>query len=90
MNLDTAITLIQNMLYLALEVGAPVILTAFIVGLLISIFQAATQINEMTLTFIPKIVATIVAMIIFGSWMFMKIVAYTRELFEMIIRLYGS
>ncbi len=90
MNLDTAITLIQNMLYVALEVGAPVILTAFVVGLLISIFQAATQINEMTLTFIPKIVATIIAMIIFGSWMFMKIVAYTRELFEMIVRLYGS
>jgi flagellar biosynthetic protein FliQ len=89
MNIDTAITLIQHMLYIALEVGAPVILTAFVVGLLISIFQAATQINEMTLTFIPKIVATIIAMIIFGSWMFMKIVAYTRELFETIIRLYS-
>jgi flagellar biosynthetic protein FliQ len=85
MSIDSAITLIQSMLFTALIVGAPVILTAFVVGVLISIFQAATQIQEMTLTFIPKIVATIIAMIIFGSWMFIKIVDYTRELFQNIV-----
>ncbi len=85
MTIDAAITLVQGMLFTALLVGAPVILTAFIVGVLISIFQAATQIQEMTLTFIPKIVATIIAMIIFGSWMFIKIVDYTRELYQNII-----
>ncbi len=85
MTIDSAITLIQSMLFTALLVGAPVILTAFVVGVLISIFQAATQIQEMTLTFIPKIVATIIAMIIFGSWMFIKIIDYTRELFQNII-----
>jgi flagellar biosynthetic protein FliQ len=85
MSIDSAITLIQSMLFTALLVGAPVILTAFVVGVLISIFQAATQIQEMTLTFIPKIVATIIAMIIFGSWMFIKIVDYTRELFQNIV-----
>jgi len=85
MTIDSAITLIQSMLFTALLVGAPVILTAFVVGVLISIFQAATQIQEMTLTFIPKIVATIIAMIIFGSWMFIKIVDYTRELYQNII-----
>ena len=85
MTIDAAITLVQGMLFTALLVGAPVILTAFIVGVLISIFQAATQIQEMTLTFIPKIVATIIAMIIFGSWMFIKIVDYTKELYQNII-----
>ena len=79
MSVDAAITLVQSMLFTALLVGAPVILTAFIVGVLISIFQAATQIQEMTLTFIPKIVATIFAMIIFGSWIFTKIIDYMRE-----------
>lgn len=64
MTVDQAINLMQGMLFTSLMVGGPVILIAFIVGLLISIFQAATQIHEMTLTFIPKIVATIVALII--------------------------
>ncbi len=85
MSVDQAITLVQHMLYTALIVGAPVILIAFIVGLMISIFQAATQIHEMTLTFIPKIVATIVALIIFGSWIFRKLVDFTQELLKNLI-----
>ncbi|WP_297452800.1 flagellar biosynthesis protein FliQ [Persephonella sp.] len=85
MGLDQTISLIQQMLYTALIVGAPVILIAFIVGLAISIFQAATQIHEMTLTFIPKIVATIIALIIFGSWMFRKLVDFTQELLTNLI-----
>ncbi|WP_457639056.1 flagellar biosynthesis protein FliQ [Persephonella sp.] len=85
MSVDQAITLVQQMLYVSLLVGAPVILIAFIVGLLISIFQAATQIHEMTLTFIPKIFATIVALIIFGSWIFRKLVDFTQELLKNLI-----
>jgi len=85
MNIDQAITLVQQMLYTSLLVGAPVILIAFTVGLLISIFQAATQIHEMTLTFIPKIFATIVALIIFGSWIFRKLVDFTQELLKNLI-----
>ncbi|WP_457621923.1 flagellar biosynthesis protein FliQ [Persephonella sp.] len=85
MTVDQAINLMQGMLYTSLIVGGPVILIAFIVGLLISIFQAATQIHEMTLTFIPKIVATIVALIIFGSWMFRHLVEYTQEILKNII-----
>lgn len=87
MSVDTAITLIQEMLWVALKVGTPVIATAFFVGLLISIFQAATQIHEMTLTFIPKIVATILAMIFFGTWMFIELVDYTKHTLELIIQL---
>ncbi len=85
MGVDQAISLIQDMLYTALLVGAPVILIAFIVGLLISIFQAATQIHEMTLTFIPKIFATIVALIIFGSWIFRKLIDFTQILLKNLV-----
>ncbi|NPA16667.1 flagellar biosynthesis protein FliQ [Persephonella sp.] len=85
MSVDQAITLVQQMLYTSLLVGAPVILIAFIVGLLISIFQAATQIHEMTLTFIPKIFATIIALIIFGSWIFRKLIDFTQELLKNLI-----
>ncbi len=85
MSVDQAINLMQGMLFTSLMVGGPVILIAFVVGLLISIFQAATQIHEMTLTFIPKIVATIVALIIFGSWMFRQLVEYTQEILKNIL-----
>ncbi len=81
MSLDQAITLVEQMLKTALIVGAPVLATAFFVGLLVSIFQAATQIHEMTLTFIPKIVATVVALIIFGSWMFVVLTDYFKTVF---------
>ncbi len=80
MTVDQAIELFEKTMETALIVGAPVILIAFIVGLAISIFQAATQIQEMTLTFIPKIVATILALIFFGSWMFRTIIEFIQEL----------
>ncbi|BCD61872.1 MULTISPECIES: flagellar biosynthesis protein FliQ [Nitratiruptor] len=84
MNLDQVITLIEQMLKTSLIVGGPVLLTAFGVGMLVSIFQAATQIQEMTLTFIPKIVATVIALIVFGSWMFVELTDYFRSIFESI------
>ena len=87
MTVDQAITLMNKTFEMALLVGGPVILITFIVGVVISVFQAATQINEMTLTFIPKIVATLVTIIIFGSWMFRKLVDFTHELFSAIISL---
>jgi len=80
MTLDQAIDIMNKTFEMALIVGGPVILITFIVGIVISVFQAATQINEMTLTFIPKIVATLLAMIIFGSWMFRKLVDFTKEI----------
>ncbi|NPA53513.1 MAG: flagellar biosynthesis protein FliQ [Aquificae bacterium] len=80
MTVDQAIELFEKAMETALIVGAPVILIAFIVGLTISIFQAATQIQEMTLTFVPKIVATILALIFFGSWMFRTIIEFIQEL----------
>lgn len=85
MTLDLAVNLTDGMFKTTIIVVAPVILITFLVGLVISIFQAATQINEMTLTFVPKILATAVALLIFGSWMTVELVDYTRELLKTII-----
>ncbi|RMA97478.1 flagellar biosynthesis protein FliQ [Hydrogenothermus marinus] len=87
MTLDQAIDLMNKTFEMALIVGGPVILITFLVGLIVSIFQAATQINEMTLTFIPKIVATLIAIIIFGSWMFRKLIDFTNEIFNILFSL---
>lgn len=85
MTLDLAVNLTDGMFKTTIIVVAPVIIITFLVGLLISIFQAATQINEMTLTFVPKILATAVALLIFGSWMTVELVDYTRELLKTIV-----
>ena len=75
-----AITLIQNAVTLTLLLSAPVLLVAMVVGLLISLFQAVTQIQEMTLTFVPKIVAVFATLLFLSSWMITKLVDYTHEL----------
>jgi len=87
MTLDQAITLVEKMLMMALTVGGPVLIVTFVVGVVISIFQAATQINEMTLTFIPKIVATILALMVFGPWIFTKLSDYFHELFSSMMKM---
>ena len=75
-----AITLTQNAVTLTLLLSAPVLLVATVVGLLISLFQAVTQIQEMTLTFVPKIVAVMATLLFLSSWMINKLVDYTHEL----------
>lgn len=75
-----AITLTQNAVVLTLLLSAPVLLVAMVVGLLISLFQAITQIQEMTLTFVPKIVAVMATLLFLSSWMINKLVDYTQEL----------
>lgn len=67
-----------------LLLAMPLLLTALVIGLLVGIFQAATQINEMTLSFIPKLVGMAVTMVVAGPWMLKVIVSYTRELIESI------
>ncbi|MCQ4347294.1 flagellar biosynthesis protein FliQ [Pseudomonas stutzeri] len=63
-----------------LMLAGPLLLTALLVGLLISLFQAATQINEMTLSFIPKILAVFTVLVLAGPWMIQLIVDFTRQL----------
>ncbi|MGC8720617.1 MAG: flagellar biosynthesis protein FliQ [Thermodesulforhabdaceae bacterium] len=65
-----------------LMVSLPVLLVSLIVGVIISIFQAVTQIQEATITFVPKIVATFIALLIFGSWMIGRLSSLTREIFQ--------
>jgi flagellar biosynthetic protein FliQ len=69
----------------AISLAAPMLLAGLAVGLLVSIFQAATSINEMTLVFIPKMLAVAVALIFFFPWMMQTMVAYTANLFENLI-----
>ena len=69
----------QNGLYHLLIVAAPLLGVALVVGLVVSIFQAATQINETTLSFVPKIVAAVMVLAIFGPWMMTTLVEYVRR-----------
>lgn len=72
-----------------LVLSAPMLLAALVVGLIVSIFQAATQINEQTLSFIPKLVAVFLVMILAGPWMLSYVTDYIRRLFESIPGIIG-
>jgi len=78
------VTIGQQALTVMLLLAAPMLLTSLVVGLVVSVLQAATQINEMTLSFIPKLVATLVVLIVAGPWMITFFVDYVRRLFESI------
>lgn len=86
---ETVLSQSNEALKLALLLGAPLLLTSLVVGLVIGLFQAATQINEMTLSFIPKVVAMAAVMVITGPWMLGMLVDYTRRLIESIPALVG-
>ncbi len=77
---ETVVTIGQHALEITLMLAAPLLLTALVTGLLVSAFQAATQINEMTLSFIPKVLALALALVVAGPWMLKVLVSYTREL----------
>lgn len=78
---DMAIQIGRDALMMVMLVSAPMLGLGLIVGILVSIFQATTQIQEQTLAFIPKIIAVFVAILIFGPWMLNMLVNYTREIF---------
>lgn len=84
MNQEEVIKLATDALMLALKIGMPLLLAGLLVGLLISIFQAVTQIQEMTLSFIPKILAVALVLIVGGPWMLGQIVGYTSDLYHSI------
>ena len=82
MNQDVVINLVMQAITVAVKVALPLLLAGLVVGPLVSIFQAITQIQEMTLTFIPKILAAIVVMVVGGPWMLNQIVTYTQQLWQ--------
>ncbi|SHE59872.1 flagellar biosynthetic protein FliQ [Thermoanaerobacter uzonensis DSM 18761] len=81
MNTGVVIDIGREALTVALTIATPLLAVALGVGLLISIFQATTQIQEQTLSFVPKIVAILISLILFGPWMLTTLVNYTQRLF---------
>ena len=86
---ETVMTIGSRALEITLMLAAPLLLVALITGLVVGAFQAATQINEMTLSFIPKLLAMALAVVVAGPWMLKVLISYTRELFESIPGLIG-
>jgi len=86
---ETIMTIGTRALEITLMLAAPMLLVALAVGLLVGVFQAATQINEQTLSFIPKLIAMAATLAFAGPWMLKLIIGYTRELFESIPMLVG-
>jgi flagellar biosynthetic protein FliQ len=86
---ETVIEVGRQALYVLLLVSGPLLLAALAIGLLVSIFQAATQINEATLSFIPKLFGVFFALIFAGPWMLELLVDYIRRLFESIPQIIG-
>ncbi|WP_136064852.1 flagellar biosynthesis protein FliQ [Modicisalibacter radicis] len=85
--------MVMSMAYQGMKVtlylAAPLLLTALAIGLLVSLFQAATQINEMTLSFIPKILGVFAALVLTGPWLIQLITQFTTELFQNIPHMLG-
>ena len=81
MNQDVVISLALEAMVLAMKIGLPLLLVGLVIGLVVSVFQAVTQIQEMTLAFIPKILATVLVIVVAGPWMLSQIVTYTAELY---------
>ena len=88
---DTAvIELATQALWTATKLAAPILLVSMAIGTLISLFQAVTQVQEMTLTFVPKLAGIAVVLVVSGGWMLQQLTDYTRALFESIPRLVGA
>ncbi|QGZ55879.1 flagellar biosynthesis protein FliQ [Paraburkholderia acidiphila] len=86
---EMVMTLSHEAMYVALLLAAPLLLVALVVGLVVSLFQAATQINESTLAFIPKLIAIAVTLVIAGPWMLTTMLDYMRHIFTSIPQLAG-
>ena len=86
---ETVMALGRQAIEVALLLSGPLLLTALVAGLIVSIFQAATQINEATLSFIPKLVGMFLVLILAGPWMLQMVVDYIRRLFESIPQIIG-
>ena len=82
MGFSQMVNVVQSSILELLIISAPILLIGMGVGLIISIFQATTSIQEQTLTFVPKIAAILAAIIIFGPWMFTSLIQFTIRLFE--------
>jgi flagellar biosynthetic protein FliQ len=80
--IETVTGIGRGALEMTLLLAGPILLFGLVAGLVVSLLQALTQVNEITLTFIPKVVASVVALILFGPWMLTRLVSYTTVLFQ--------
>jgi len=90
MNQDTVVSLASQAMTLALTVAGPMLLAGLVIGLIVSIFQAVTSIQEQSLTFIPKIVGVGALMVVLGPWMLDQLVSYAQNLYMSIPQLVGG
>ena len=84
MDADIAMHLLAQTLLTAAKVAAPILLATLLVGVVISIFQVVTQIQEMTLTFIPKLIVVVAIFLSLGAWMMAVVVEFTKHLFGLV------
>ena len=89
MNQDTVINLATQAMMLSLKIAGPILLLGLIIGLLVSIFQAVTSIQEQSLSFIPKVVGVAVLIVVLGPWMLNQLVTYAQNLYLSIPSLIG-
>ena len=80
-------SIVKDTIITAAKVSAPILITVLVLGLIISIFQATTQIQEQTLTFVPKLIGTAVVGIFLGSWMLQTIMSFTTRIFDLISKI---
>jgi flagellar biosynthesis protein FliQ len=86
---DFVINVAERGVYIILMISGPLMLLALVVGLIISIFQATTQIQEQTLAFVPKIIAVLVGLIFFGPWMLSRMLTYAYDIFNNLTKFVG-
>ncbi|MFN8025647.1 MAG: flagellar biosynthesis protein FliQ [Acidimicrobiia bacterium] len=84
MNDASIMEIAHSAITIGIKLAAPILLVTMGIGLLISIFQAATQVQEVTLTFVPKLIAVALVIVIGGNWMLNEMISFTHELFRMI------
>ncbi len=89
MDQDTVISLVTQAMTLAVEIAGPILLAGLVVGLIVSIFQSVTQIQEQSLTFIPKVLAVAAIIVILGPWMLSQLISYVQNLYTSIPGLVG-
>ncbi len=90
MNQDTVVNLSSQAMSLALKVAGPLLLVALVIGIVISIFQAVTQIQEQSLSLIPKIAGIAIVIVLLGPWMLGQLVSYTADLYTSIPSMVGT
>lgn len=89
MTSEAVITLAERGVWTVLIISAPLLLLALVIGLIVSIFQATTQIQEQTLAFIPKIVAVFLGIVFFGPWMLGRMISFTLDIFNNLTEFVG-